>query len=216
MARRADMRLLLIVICLVLAAPAWSVPVDPDNPDGIAARFVWNGGDIWVLDTVGRAWKLDGQWEWLRQEDYDPPMPLTEIVDWQPCFIISDTGDWWSTHVPWPGDLWAIVPGLPWYPTSVDQDEPPAPFLAKSYPNPFNPQTTIELNLPASQHVRLAVYDVGGEMVTILADVVMQPGPHELTWDGRDNDGREMASGVYFYRLEAGSEMRSGKMVLVR
>jgi flagellar hook assembly protein FlgD len=79
-----------------------------------------------------------------------------------------------------------------------------------------NPSTTIQFSLPASQHVRLVVHDVADELVTILADVFMPPGPHELTWDGRDNDGREMPSGVYFYQLEVDGEDHNGKMVLVR
>jgi hypothetical protein len=88
---------------------------------------------------------------------------------------------------------------------------PVACLLRQNYPNPFNPTTIISFELPAAGHVKLAVYDLLGCEVAMLADGVYPPGTHELTFDGRD-----LASGVYVYRLKAGSSASSRKMILLR
>jgi hypothetical protein len=88
--------------------------------------------------------------------------------------------------------------------------------LSQNHPNPFNPSTTISFSLRERGHASLAVYDVAGRLVRILAEGVMEAGPREVTWDGRDRNGRAVASGVYFYRLETGVYNETRKMVLLR
>ena len=88
--------------------------------------------------------------------------------------------------------------------------------LHQNHPNPFNPVTTISFSLRERGRALLAVYDVAGRLVRVLADGVMDAGPHEVAWDGRDREGRAVASGVYFYRLETGAFMETKKMVLLR
>jgi flagellar hook assembly protein FlgD len=88
--------------------------------------------------------------------------------------------------------------------------------LRGPYPNPFNPSAAFELDLPAGGQVRLAVYDVGGRRVRSLEDGLAPAGRHRITWDGRDDRGRPVASGVYWLRLEAGGERRVLRGVLVR
>jgi hypothetical protein len=88
--------------------------------------------------------------------------------------------------------------------------------LEQNSPNPFNPTTTIRFVLPAKEHVRLAIYDTGGRLVRTLADEVRGRGPNELLWDGLDNNGSAVSSGVYFYRLEAGKVHESKKMLLLK
>lgn len=80
----------------------------------------------------------------------------------------------------------------------------PARFaLHQNSPNPFNPSTVIRFDLPARSEVRLAVYDVLGREVTLLASGTLEAGPHRAAWDGRTGDGAPAGSGVYFYRLTA-------------
>lgn len=90
---------------------------------------------------------------------------------------------------------------------SVDVEpgaEAPRRFtLDQNFPNPFNPQTTIQYSIERPGNVRLTVFDLGGRVVRILADGMQAGGSHEVTWDGRDEAGRSVASGAYFYRLEA-------------
>ena len=83
-------------------------------------------------------------------------------------------------------------------------------------PNPFNPTTTIAFTLPQSQHVSLVIYDAAGRVVKTLADGITGFGTHNMVWDGTDNTGNQVGSGIYFYRLETGSFIESKKMVLIK
>ena len=88
--------------------------------------------------------------------------------------------------------------------------------LYQNYPNPFNPSTTIRYSLPEDSHANLKIYDVSGALVKTLADGMQQAGVHQESWDGRDDHGREVSSGVYFYRLTAGRNSQNSKLVLLK
>ncbi|RPJ47880.1 MAG: T9SS C-terminal target domain-containing protein [Candidatus Latescibacterota bacterium] len=88
--------------------------------------------------------------------------------------------------------------------------------LRQNVPNPFNPTTSILFDLPAQTRTTLRVYDIAGREVRTLVDGMMDGGQHSATWDGKDNAGRDAASGVYFYRLDAAKETATRKMVLLR
>ncbi|MDQ7066325.1 MAG: FlgD immunoglobulin-like domain containing protein, partial [candidate division KSB1 bacterium] len=103
-------------------------------------------------------------------------------------------------------------------PTSVESEPgiPTTLTLYQNYPNPFNPETAIRFDLPNADHVQLRIYDRLGREVRTLADQTLEAGSHLLRWDGRDNAGRIVASGVYFYELITPAEKLSRKMVLMR
>jgi hypothetical protein len=103
-------------------------------------------------------------------------------------------------------------------PTAIaSQSGPARATLYPCYPNPFNPATTIAYDLDASLAVTLAVYDVSGRRVrTLVGGEVSGPGRYERVWDGRDDAGRTVASGVYFYRLDAGGFTETRRMVLIK
>ena len=88
--------------------------------------------------------------------------------------------------------------------------------LSQNQPNPFNPTTTIRFVLPVREQVTLAIYDTNGRLVRTLVNEVEGYGAHEVAWDGRDDDGVAMGSGVYFYRLHVGKHTESKKMVLLK
>jgi hypothetical protein len=93
----------------------------------------------------------------------------------------------------------------------------PAAFsLAQNYPNPFNGSTVIRFSLPRAGEVEAAIYDLVGQQVATLAQGARPAGTHLLTWDGRDDQGRLLASGIYLYRLEAGGFSQSRRMLLLR
>jgi len=102
-------------------------------------------------------------------------------------------------------------------PTGIgDSPQPAGIVLHPAYPNPFNPVTTIEYEIPAREHVRLTVFDVSGAMVARLVDEAQARGRKSITWNARSSRGTTLASGVYLYRLEAGGASQTRKMVLLK
>ncbi len=95
--------------------------------------------------------------------------------------------------------------------TSVEEQKPTAFALQQNFPNPFNPATTIRFALPSSQAVTLIVYDLAGRVVGTLVNGVLSAGFYEKTFDASN-----LASGVYVYRLKAGSFVETKKLVLIR
>jgi len=108
---------------------------------------------------------------------------------------------------------------LGWYPTYVNQVDQKIPTdfdLGQNYPNPFNPSTTISFSLPKQQYVVLVVYDMLGKEVNRLVDGQMSAGTFKVTWQGDAKSGQKVASGVYFYRLQAGSFSAVKKMLMLK
>lgn len=107
---------------------------------------------------------------------------------------------------------------------AVEGEQPPsvgptAFSLYQNHPNPFNPQTSIRFDVPAAAGrvpVTLAIYSVRGERVRVLVDGERAPGTYTEPWDGRDDHGVAVGSGVYFYSLRAGSYQNSRRMVLLK
>ena len=89
-------------------------------------------------------------------------------------------------------------------------------MLDQNHPNPFNPSTTISFSLSTPSHVSLRIYDASGRYIRTLIDEPCDAGRHEERWDGRDESGRELSSGIYFCRIEAGALSETRKMVLLR
>ncbi len=89
-------------------------------------------------------------------------------------------------------------------------------FAVSNYPNPFNPQTTIKLNLPKAGHVSLKVFNVRGELVKTLVNGNLEAGEQSIVWDGSNDQGAKVASGVYFYETRANGEVKVNKMALVK
>jgi len=86
--------------------------------------------------------------------------------------------------------------------------------LSPSYPNPFNAQTVIEYTLPEAAPVRLEIYNIAGQVVRHLINEAQTPGYKQIRWDGRDDAGREVSTGVYLYRLQAGAQTIVRRMTL--
>jgi flagellar hook assembly protein FlgD len=80
----------------------------------------------------------------------------------------------------------------------------------------INPRTRIEYTVPRKSTVELAVYDVGGRRVRTLVEATLNAGQHLAVWDGTDGSGKEVPSGVYFYRLSVGGLEAKQRMVLLR
>jgi parallel beta-helix repeat protein len=134
----------------------------------------------------------------------DPSSPL------DPDTTIADMGAFYYPHTP------TFVKG--------DNQNIPVKFeLSQNYPNPFNPATTIPFSVYGSQlivhssiHTTLKIYNIKGQLVKILVDEEKLRGNYNIIWDGKDNSGREVSSGIYFYQLKTKDYTDTKKMVLVR
>ncbi len=98
----------------------------------------------------------------------------------------------------------------------VKSETPTVYRLSQNYPNPFNPHTVIYYELPVQSHVDISVYNMIGQKVAILLDKGIEVGTYSLIWDGKDDNGEDLASGVYLYRIEADGFVQTRKLVLMR
>jgi hypothetical protein len=92
----------------------------------------------------------------------------------------------------------------------------PVSVLYPNYPNPFNPETTIRFAVAQKSEVELDIYNLKGQKVKTLADGLYNTGNHSLVWNGKDDKGINVASGIYFYKLTAGNLTKTRKMMLLK
>jgi hypothetical protein len=97
----------------------------------------------------------------------------------------------------------------------ADGQTPNTFALLQNYPNPFNPETIIKYQITSPAAVSLKIYNLRGQEVRTLVDAVQNSGNYEIPWDGRDDFGNEVSSGVYIYRLHAGEQAAVKKLTLI-
>jgi hypothetical protein len=108
-------------------------------------------------------------------------------------------------------------PGVREGPTASAVSQTPRAFeLHPSFPNPFDSMTTIRFDVPVATRVNVRVYDLAGRLVRVLEDADRDPGRYTVRWDARNESGRPVAAGVYFYSLEAGDFRESKRVMLIR
>ena len=103
--------------------------------------------------------------------------------------------------------------------TDAPTDHPTVPtnyVLAQNYPNPFNPTTQILFTIPRNERVTLSIFNVLGQRIATLVDGLLTQGTHVVTWNGRDNRGMQLPSGVYFYTLKAPGFAESKRMLMLK
>jgi len=88
--------------------------------------------------------------------------------------------------------------------------------LEQNYPNPFNPSTTIAYQLPSAETVRITIYDLTGRNVLELLNETKEAGSYTAKWDGRNQLGGQVASGLYIYQIQAGQFTQSRKMLFMK
>lgn len=118
----------------------------------------------------------------------------------------------------------AMIPKISWYASSGGNHKPSNPRgevpkqfnLGQNYPNPFNPACEIKYDLPTDCQVTLCIYNILGQKVRVLVDEYQSAANKAVQWDGKDDQGKEVTSGIYFYRIQAGDFSQSKKMVLLR
>jgi hypothetical protein len=185
----------------------------------LASSIVWGNASIGATGTLAATYSdVEGGWPGESNINADPLFADAPNGDYRllwgsPCI---NTGDPNSPLDP--GGTRADM-GAFYHPhgVSVRENERPVSFhLAQKIPNPFNPSTTIRFTLPEAGQVRVAVYDVRGALTRTLVDQAFLSGSHSVVWDGKDWLGRNVASGVYVYRLTTTQGVVTKRMTLLR
>ncbi|MCA9734541.1 MAG: T9SS type A sorting domain-containing protein [Deferribacteres bacterium] len=203
------------------------IPKYDDFIDSIGVTFIWNQSS---LVRKCKPWEITYDLYIDIDPDFKNPQMITEIIDTTyqiDSLGIGRTYFWKVLAKNIAGDsLWsstangfAISPNA----TSVEETEtavlPENIELYTNFPNPFNPETKIVFYLPGSatsRFVTIKIYDILGRVVRTLYAQTTTPGRYALTWDGRNELGQALPSGVYVYRLVAGETVLQKKMTLVR
>jgi hypothetical protein len=98
-----------------------------------------------------------------------------------------------------------------------DDETSPSNFsLEQNYPNPFNPTTTISFKIPQKSKVLLEIFDIFGKRIKTLIDDELETGTYKVEWNGRDEKGNPLSSGIYIYRLSTGKVFLTKKMTLIK
>jgi hypothetical protein len=98
----------------------------------------------------------------------------------------------------------------------LDQNLPLSFELFQNFPNPFNPETSIQYQISSNQHVSIILFDLLGKRVTTLVDKFQNAGRYNVVWNGKDMNGNNAASGVYIYKMTAGPYENNKKLVLLK
>lgn len=138
--------------------------------------------------------------------------------------VLQDRLKWWSTceDTWWNPSLFgtALLIGKPHElgkeAASTDISAPERFDLLPNYPNPFNPTTIIQYQLPVDATVEISIYNMQGQRTRSLVNELTAAGVHKVEWDGKDDFGKEVASGVYLYRMKAADYVMTRKLTLIR
>ncbi len=160
-------------------------------------------------------WNSSGRYDWW----HTIHIPLGELAGQELYFrfrLTDQSTDVELTDPGWTLDNIRIVSGIAVSNQEYLNEAPALSALYPNFPNPFNPETTIRFSLGKTSRVKLSIYNTKGQLVKTLANDILTPGQHQKTWNGRDESGQAVASGVYFYRLDADNYRRTMKMVLMK
>ena len=170
----------------------------PNFPSGLTTGSIRTSGTNAIMDYGGTYFSTNsgGTWAPLSVPADVPSAPAFAVIG--KYLFVAGTGVWRKSL-----DVAASAA----HPGGV----PALATLSQNYPNPFNPSTTIKYELPKTLHVSLTVYDLLGREVSVLVHERKDAGVHEVKFDGSS-----LASGVYFYRLQAGSYVNTKKLLILR
>ncbi len=201
-----------------------------------SSTSAWDCGLVQISDDGGSTWDVltpDGGYSHAKNYNPDNPLPTgtpcwSGSFNWcQETFDLSAyeggtiqirfrfVSDGYITEEGWYVDDINITSSGGG--TSVENPATPLTFaVLQNVPNPFNPMTVISYQLPESARVTIEVYNVAGKRVRVLVDERQEPGYKSTIWDGTNDSGHKVASGVYLYRVHAGDRVVDKRMVLLK
>jgi hypothetical protein len=202
--------------------PSDEVPI-VDDPPGVP-QGVHAYGDTTLVNLL---WRPNGESDFYRYAVYrDTVRDVATATPLGYAFTEQfedpdppDTPVWWYVVTAWDYGGKESDPSLPDSASTVTgaQDGEFRLALRHASPNPFNPMTVITYVLPEDAPAELSIYDASGKLVRALVrERDVSAGVHHEAWNGRDDEGRQLPSGVYFYRLEVGGEVLTKRMVLLK
>jgi len=109
-----------------------------------------------------------------------------------------------------------IFQDIPSSVTSGSDSKPSFFTLEQNYPNPFNPETTIQYEIPKTSQVSIRIFNILGKEVRTLVNTKRKAAKYTVIWDGRNNNGKAVSSGIYLYKILAGQYVKTRKMILLR
>lgn len=154
----------------------------------------------WGISDSGTYWDPEGRHVWGRQ-----------LIHWQG--VVTLHGDTMPVDAIGTGEFTRFKAG----PSRIAADSQALmkSNLSQNYPNPFNSNTIIRYSLPSKTHIMLEIYNVSGQQVRTLVDEEQKSGTYQVLWNGKDNSGNKVASGVYFYELKIGDKFSQIKKLLL-
>ena len=163
--------------------------------------------DLFYTPDGGATWEVIQLDLPVSQETYEWTVPQ-QVSEKVRVRVVQDGAGWDSIS-----SFFAIQGSI----TSVQKREKyPNTFALSNFPNPFNPATTIQFSLPEAGFVSLVVYDIAGQKVREIVSGEKISGLHSVIWNGTNEFGHNVSSGIYLYRLQAGEFTKTQAMTLVR
>jgi subtilisin family serine protease len=205
------------------------VAINPDNHvvaiNGYVGDFRQFAGDMILLSYNSVIFSTEGRWlsvdprngvvEPGSDMDVDVIVDATDLEEGTYNGILTVTGfdiNHQVDQIEVPVTLFVVTTGI--------DDEigglPTEFSLSQNYPNPFNPATEIQFALPENAHVKIEIFNVLGQKVHTLVNEDMEAGYKSVTWNGLDDSGKNVSSGVYLYRMEAGDRVFNKKMLMLK
>ncbi|RMG29687.1 MAG: T9SS C-terminal target domain-containing protein, partial [Methanobacteriota archaeon] len=181
------------------------------------------GQDFWVVDISpdgGQTWvnventnEATNGWEKVQFQVSDYITPTSQV---QLRFIASDFNPGSLVEALIDDIAILAVGGVTGLSEQENLQLPKEFILDQNYPNPFNPATTIRFGIPFASRVTIEVYNLLGQRINTLYEGNVSPGWHEVVWDGKNQSGIPVSSGIYMYRMQAFNSMNGSKIVKIR
>jgi hypothetical protein len=199
--RTTILALAALVLVSVSGASA-SIVIHDGQPGIVATR------DNHLLDSMGMVWQIDQGW--VRHSELDPPVPVADILSWDVWYLVTTEDRFWKLEGPdWVNH--GVWPGL----SAITETDSGAAFASpKTIPNPSAGSCRVAFQTAAIGPVSVLLFDASGRLVRQLHDGPLPIGEFSLSWDGRDDGGQDLPSGVFFAKVTTPAGESTAKLIL--